>query len=157
MKILIQPFARLLRNGKQNPKNYPYWKDLIKQLEQKNHEVYQVGVTGEEMITKNILFDLNMKELVEKVKESDFFISIDSFLPHLAHFYNKSGIVIFSQSDPAIFGYPHNINLLRDKKFLRPNQFSNWEDCTYSEAAFISTFYVMKAVEKMEYSVKTNI
>ena len=47
-KIIISPFSRVLRNGKPNPKNYPYWPELIKLLREKNMCVVQVGFKGEE-------------------------------------------------------------------------------------------------------------
>ena len=43
--IIISPYSKPLRNGLNNPKNYPYWKELISLI---NEEIIQVGVDGEE-------------------------------------------------------------------------------------------------------------
>ena len=39
-------------------------------------------------------------------------------------------------SDKNIFGYPQNINLLKNKKYLRKNQFDTWEAEEFIEKAF---------------------
>jgi hypothetical protein len=42
--ILISPYAQKLRNGNQNPKNYPWWPELISKIDE---EIVQVGIKGE--------------------------------------------------------------------------------------------------------------
>ena len=42
--IIIAPFAKKLLNGKKNPKNYPFWREVIYELP---GHVVQVGVDGE--------------------------------------------------------------------------------------------------------------
>ena len=42
--IIIAPYAQKLISGKENPKNYPYWEELIKQIDE---PIIQVGVVGE--------------------------------------------------------------------------------------------------------------
>ena len=32
--ILIAPYSKPLRTGGNNPKNYPYWKELISQIQE---------------------------------------------------------------------------------------------------------------------------
>jgi ADP-heptose:LPS heptosyltransferase len=61
----------------------------------------------------------------------------DSFLPHLLAPSRRKLIVLFSKSDPDIFGYPHNINLLKDKELLRPDQYRVWSQCMYDPNAFV--------------------
>jgi hypothetical protein len=41
--IIIAPYAQKLRNNKENPKNYPYWKELIAMIDEL---IIQVGVDG---------------------------------------------------------------------------------------------------------------
>jgi hypothetical protein len=53
MKIIIHPWSRKLRNGNKNPKDYPYWKELVKELV-KEHELIQVGEEGEERLVDEI-------------------------------------------------------------------------------------------------------
>lgn len=55
----------------------------------------------------------------------------------------KKGIVLFAKSDPEIFGYPENINLLKDKKYLRWDQFGPWEATDFVEEAFFKPDRVM--------------
>ena len=45
--IIIQPYAKPLVNGKRNPKNYPYWKELISKIKE---PIIQIGVEGEEQL-----------------------------------------------------------------------------------------------------------
>lgn len=151
MKIVISPFSNLkaMKNGTPHPKNYPYWPELIKSLKL-HHEVIQIGITGEEILTHDFRFDLSPEQLVELIKEMDLFISVDNFFPHMVHHYyeklGKSGIVIFSRSNPEIFGYEENKNLLKSKKYLRPDQFLFWDMCEYIEDAFVDPSDIIKAV-----------
>lgn len=136
MNLLISPFAQKLRNGKNNPKNYYYWDRLIFLLEQK-HSIIQIGTKGESKLVKDFRTNLPLKEIKKLLLECDLWISVDSFLPHLAQHVGKSGIVIFGKSDPNIFGYPNNINILKDIKYLRKNQFDIWENERYDKEVFV--------------------
>lgn len=150
MNILISPFARFLRNGEQNAKNYPYWKEVINSLKEQGHTITQIGVDGEKAFKKvdKVFFSQPLQKIKQLVLECNLWISVDTFLPHLAHHLNKSGIVIWSVSDPIVFGYKENINLLKDTKYLRKNQFDNWEAQEYNEDAFVKPEVVIKAVEE---------
>lgn len=155
MKIVISPFSNLkaMSDGRPHPKNMPisYWKEIISSLKL-HHEIIQIGVTGEERLTDDCRFDLKIPRLVELIKEMDLFISVDNFFPHMVHHYHerykKRGIVIFSQSDPAIYSYIENANLLKDKKYLRKNQFWLWGQAEYNEDAFVHPEEVMKAINQ---------
>lgn len=160
MKILISPFAQNLRNGKENPKNFPYWSELVSKLIDSGFNVVQIGSSKDAPIKYDIpshdhvgTFEfkqnLKLKEVVELVKNCDVWISVDSFLQHLCAYHElKRGIVIFSQSDPKHFGYPRNTNLLKDRKYLREKQFWLWEQCEYNKEAFVTAEDVYKAVLK---------
>jgi hypothetical protein len=39
--IIISPYAKALLSKKQNPKNYPYWKELISQIKE---PIIQIGI-----------------------------------------------------------------------------------------------------------------
>jgi hypothetical protein len=151
VRIIISPYAKKLREkNTPHPKNYPYWKELLPLLSE--HEIIQIGVNGEEELVKHCFFGLHSRELVELMSTADLFISVENFLPHLMH-YNfkgeKHGIVLFGKSDPEIFGYSENINLLKDKKYLRWDQFGHWESTDYIEEAFVKPEIVVKAVNKL--------
>lgn len=151
MKIIISPFSKQLREkDTPHPKNYPYWSSLISLLLAKGHDIVQIGANGEKQLAPVTKFGLSSKELIELVKEYDMFISVENFFPHIVHFNfkgQKAGIVIFSKSDPEIFGYPENTNLLKSESFLRWDQFGPWEATDYIEEAFPHPEEVMIAVE----------
>lgn len=146
--IIISPFAQKLRNGKINPKNYPYWYELIDLLKKEGYEVIQVGVTGEEPLIYEFKQNMPLTELATLVSECDTWISVDSFFQHFCWDLKKPGIVLWGQSDPNIFGHPENINLLKDRKYLRPYQFHLWEQCEYNKDAFVDPIYVMKHLQQ---------
>ena len=118
MKILI------IRGNIQNAKSYPYWDELLSLL--KDQEIKEI---------KGILSE---QEIIGLINWCDCWISIDSFLPHLVKYYNlKPGITLWGKSDPKIFGYPDNINLLGDRKNLRPDQFRWWKDVEWRKEDFV--------------------
>jgi len=145
MKIIIHPWSRKLRNGNKNPKDYPYWKELVKELV-KEHELIQVGEEGEEKLVDDFRTNLSFGEIREVLFDCDMWISIDSFLQHLAWRIGKKGIVLFGQSNPDIFGHKENINLFVDKKYFRQWQFQTWEETDYKVDAFVSIKEVLKVI-----------
>lgn len=147
MNIIISPYSSKLNNGLNNAKNYPYWEDLIKLLQKDGHNLAQVGVTGERKLIKNCVFDLDFKHLVPILNMSDTFISVDNFFPHFANNYDKSGIVLFSKSDPAIFGYEHNYNLYANSSYFRKDQFNTWIAVKLQPEAFVKPDIVIKTLE----------
>jgi ADP-heptose:LPS heptosyltransferase len=148
IKIVISPFSRKLRNGKENPKNYPIykWKWLVSEFEKRGYEVIQVGVKGEEKIADLFLENQSLEDLKELILDCDVWLSVDNFFQHLAWTVEKSGIVLFSLSNPDIFGHKENINLCRDKSYFRLDQFGKWEDANYSPGSFVSKETVLKTV-----------
>jgi len=126
MKILIAKETNQLRSGKVNAKLYPFWAEFYALA--KEHQFIEINSK------------LNTKQLIELVNSVDCVISIDSFLPHFIKYHNLKPrvIVLWGQSDPLIFGYPDNINLLKDRKYLRPDQFGWWEDLNANNEAFVS-------------------
>ena len=144
--IIISPYSKKLRNGKTNPKNYPYWKELIPLI--RYDTIIQIGVTGEEQLVEEFHKDLNLQQLAELVQECRTWISVDSFFQHFCWDLGKPGIVLWGQSDPSIFGHPENINLLKDRKYLREKQFWIWEQCEFREDCWVSPEEVAKQLNK---------
>jgi ADP-heptose:LPS heptosyltransferase len=158
MIILISPYARVLPENKCNPKNFPYWENTIKLIKAKipNAQIVQIGKEGEAVLegVDRTVFGLGPKNLLELAQKSDAWLSVDSFFQHFCSYYKiPNGIVIFSQSDPKIFGYPRNTNLLKDRKYLRPgaDQFLYWwrEGTVYKEEAFVSAETVAETLFKV--------
>jgi pyruvyltransferase len=147
-KIIISPFSRKLRNGKTpNPKDYPFWKELISELRKRKYYVIQIGVPGEELFeVDEVKINLSLQELEELLKKSNIWISVDNFFQHFAANYKKRGIVLWGQSDPEIFGYKENINLLKDKKYLRKYQFDIWETAKFIKESFIEPQEILKVI-----------
>ena len=134
--ILIHPFAKPLRNGKENPKNYPYWEELVQEI-QKTMHIVQIGVEGEKQLVPDFRKNLPISELRKLLQECKTWIGIDSFFQHLAWDEKKPGIVIWSVSDPLIFGHKENTNLLKDRVYLAKNQFLWWDFTEHNPNAFV--------------------
>ena len=132
--IVIQPFSRALNNGKQNPKNYPYWQELIKLIDE---PIVQIGLDGEQKLTQDCRTNLSISDLKALIYECRTWIGVDSFFQHLCWAEGKQGIVLWSVSDPLIFGHSENINLLKDRNSLAANQFLWWENTEHNSDHFV--------------------
>ena len=139
--ILIAPFAQKLRNGKLNPKTYPFWKQLIEMIDE---PIVQVGVEGEEQLVPDFRKGLPISELRKLIQDCRIWISCDSFLQHLGWDEGKPGIVLWSVSDPLIFGHSENINLLKNRKNLAENQFLWWELTEHNPETFVDPSEIIK-------------
>lgn len=139
--IVISPYSKALKNGKNNPKNYPYWKELIALI---NEPIVQVGIEGEEQLVPDFRKNLPLPELRQLIKDCRIWISCDSFLQHLGWDEGKKGIVLWGCSDPLIFGHPENINLLKDRKYLAENQFFWWDFVEHKNERFVEPEVVLK-------------
>lgn len=141
--IIISPYAKFMRNGQQHPKNYPYWDEVIRNIKE---PIIQVGINGELPMVEDFRKNLPLYELSLLVNQCKTWISVDSFFQHFCWDIGKPGIAIFGQSDPNIFGHPENINLLKDRKYLRDKQFWIWEQAEYIEEAFVNPEIVLEAL-----------
>ena len=139
--IIISPYSKKLLSKNRNPKDYPYWKELISQI---NEPIIQVGVEGEEQLVGDFRKNLRISELRELIKECRIWISRDSFFQHLGWDEKKQGIVLWSVSDPLIYGHPENINLLKDRSYLSANQFLWWEFTEHKSERFVQPEEVLK-------------
>jgi hypothetical protein len=148
-KIILAPRAARLFNGKPSPKDYPWWPKVVQRLNEQGHEVIQIGALGEDEIQGVSQFFTNwpFAALKEVIRHADIFLTVDSWLPHFvyAEKLGKRGVVLWSQSDPAIWGHAENVNLLKDRKYLRPLQFQDWMQAAYNEDAFVSVDEVVNA------------
>jgi len=141
--IIIAPYAQKLRNEKENPKNYPWWPELISII---GEPIVQVGVEGEKQLVDDFRKNLSLTELKELTLQCRTWISVDSFFQHFAWDIGKYGIVLWGQSDPLIFGHPENTNLLFDRGYLREKQFWWWEQCDYRVECFPTPSEVIKYI-----------
>ena len=149
--IVVSPYSQ----NANHPKSYPQWLELIKLLKTTGYRLVQIGRSNEptlDSIDEHVK-DKSFSELQSLISGSKTWISVDNFLPHMVNCIDKiiPGVVIFSQSDPRLFGYPYNINILKSDKYLRPNQFDKWDDVKRIDASFESAeniFLRMKEVLK---------
>lgn len=141
--ILIAPFAKKLHNGKENPKNYPFWQDVIAGI---NETIVQVGVEDEQQLVSDFRKNLTVKQLRDLIKECRLWISCDSFLQHLGWDEKKQGIVLWSVSDPLIYGHLENINLLKSRDYLSENQFMWWDFTEHDPDKFVSPEEVLRHI-----------
>jgi hypothetical protein len=152
MKIIISPHSRVLRNGKRNPKDYPWWYDVVKQLKTRPETVItQVGVSGEKSVAgvDSVRHDLSFDDLEKLVLGCDTWAAVDNFFPHFCHLLRRPGVVLFGKSDPRLFGYEENVNLLKDRSRLRKNQYDIWETEEYDEFCFVGPEMISEAVTRL--------
>lgn len=142
--IIISPYSKKLDHGKENPKNYPYWSDLIRLIPS---HIIQVGVEGEDQLVDDFRKNLSIDELKLLISECKTWISCDSFFQHLAWTMKKKGIVLWSVSDPNIYGHPENINILKNRSFLAKNQFLWWQLTEFNKEAFALPEEVVKYID----------
>jgi len=140
--ILISPYAKKLPGtDKQNPKNYPFWRELIQQIRE---PIIQVGVDGEDQLVSDFRKNLPIAELRQLLRECRTWISCDSFFQHLGWDEGVPGIVLWSVSDPLIFGHPENVNLLQSRDNLAVNQFLWWNSVEHDPSKFVSPKIVLE-------------
>lgn len=99
--------------------------------------VVQVGTSNEEPLVTDFRPDLSVEQLRQLINECRIWIACDSFFQHLAWAEGKRGIVLWSVSDPNIYGHPENINLLKSREYLASNQFLWWENHEHNPDAFV--------------------
>lgn len=151
-KILISPYPAKLYNGKMSPKSYPYWPKLIQLLNKEGFEVIQIGIKGEDRIegVGQFITNFPFHKLRDLMNTCQTWIAVDNFWQHFVHCERlKRGIVLWGPSDPRLFGYPENINLLRGRDFLRPNQFQSWTEWEWNPNAFVYAENVIPEVYKL--------
>jgi len=150
MRIIISPYSNMTFTGEEHPKHYPYWEELLTLIKEKYPDVIltQVGIIPEKRLplVDEFLLNLPSAELKKILLDSTTWIAIDNFFPHFAHYYGKKGIALFSYSDPKLFGHSDNINLFKDKKFFRPNQFDLWSNCIRHKSPYISPKKILQAL-----------
>jgi len=124
--IVISPYSV----SPTHAKSYPFWKELIVLLKTFNYRIVQIGSIHEPAIdgVDEVYFGRTFKEIESLINNCRFWISVDNFLPHFCNVLENviKGVVIFAESDPNLFGYSYNKNILKSRKFLRPYQFKNW-------------------------------
>lgn len=149
MRFILAAYAAQLPNGRANAKNFPWWKEVVRRLNYEGHEVVQVAGKGEDRVqgVGQFIQGFPLDRLAKYAVDFDSWLSVDSFWPHFCATNNlPTGVVVWSQSNPRIWGYPHNTNLLKAESYLRSNQYEPWFDVPYNEDAFVSPEEVVEAL-----------
>jgi len=150
MRCIVSPYSRPLRSGNQNAKNYPYWDELIRMLNCVSIETIQIGVSGEQQLPcKRSMCDANVNDLTELLTVCEMWISVDNFFQHFANYHKRPGVVLWGKSDPNIFGYSKNLNLIKDRSLLRPHQFATWDDEICDPECFLHPHEVFEEMRKV--------
>jgi hypothetical protein len=144
--ILLNAWSRPLISGKQNPKNYPWWPQVLAEI---TVPVVQVAVRGEQSLVPDTRWDLNLTELAHLVDECDTWLAVDSFFQHFCWDLNKQGIVVWGPSNPHIFGHEQNINLTLGTQAWRANQFLTWEQDPWDAQKHVPPKQVLTALCKL--------
>lgn len=149
MKILFHLKAKELSTGEVNPKNYPFRDELYATFLGPVDSVKHYEL-------KEITGPIPLQESKDLIDWADKIICIDSYLQHLAWYMGKQAIVLWGQSDPSIFGHPENINLLKNKKYLRERQYGLWTQTSYNKEAFVTPEIIIKTLNERERYHKNN-
>lgn len=147
--ILFAPFAEKQPwlNGSPSPKDYPWAKELAELLREDN--LIQVGGNNDEQVAPDFRRNLSFTELGELIKESRTAICVDSYLQHYYWYMDKPAIVLWGISDPIIFGHTLHMNLLKDRKYLRGNQFDLYYENQINLEAFVKPEEVMRVLSEI--------
>jgi ADP-heptose:LPS heptosyltransferase len=145
--LLFAPFAARAPSlkGQPSPKDYPYHGQLVSLMGE--YDIVQVGGTEDEQIVPDFRTNLSFQELGDLILQSETGICVDSFLQHYYWFLGRRAVVLFSVSDPLIFGHSENLNLLVDRRFLRRNQFDLYYLNDYKPEAFSPPEQVIEALK----------
>ena len=149
-RILIAPYARTHDHKKVNAKDYPYMNSLVKKLSDAGYRVSQIGVEGEPAIigVENFYINQPIKKIPQLLKEHSTFISVDTFLQHIAALHSWRGFVIWGMSDPEIFGHEMHCNIVKSKEYFRANQYNVWMNEEPKPDAFLESSIVFDIFQK---------
>lgn len=118
----------IISAGTHKAKCYPYWNELVLLLSE-HYRCIQVGIGAYERIPGcEYVWDKPLKEVEDLALDVGYFIAIDNFLHHMAYQFKIPGVVIWGPSDPLIFGYESQGNIIKDRKYLRKDQFGFYRD-----------------------------
>jgi hypothetical protein len=149
--IIVSPWSR----HKDNAKNYPYWNKLMFGLATKGWGLTQLGICDERKLDGcDYKWNLSLSDVEELVRAVGYFISCDNFLHHLAYSIGVQGVVLFGPSDPLIFGYPTQLNVLKNRDWLRKDQFGFYKDYVWehSREGWYEAEEVLKIMEDSDRS-----
>lgn len=157
--ILLTPYGSLRKDGKNNAKNYPYFAEVIDIVKKSIPNVNFIQpITGQGIIKGATPAIMDLKEVENFLLEkAHTWLSVDTFTQHMVNSlpFIKPGVVVFGPSDPELFGYRYNVNLLKSRNCLIPNQYQTWNEIDYNKDVFIDPEKV--AIALMETLMKPKL
>jgi len=118
--IIIHPFAdysTINFESKSANKDWEidYWQYVIDVLVNKGYEIIQLGLASEYIFNNvtSLVGHTSLRECFALIKYCDFFISIDTYIIHVANAFNKYGIVLWGRTNPFRVGYAYHFNIFK--------------------------------------------
>jgi len=120
--IDCEKYITIQSNTQFDSRNYSYWQEVVDfltpKLEKYKISLIQVGVQGDPrlMNIKSIVGETNINQLAYVIKNSICHIGPDSFCTHLASYYDKPIVGIFSSNhveiSKPVFGDPEKLKII---------------------------------------------
>ena len=120
--IDCEKYITIQSNTQFDSRNYSYWQDivdfLIQRLDKHKVSIIQVGVNGDPQLMniKSTVGQTNINQLAYILKNSICHIGPDSLCTHLASYYDKPIIGLFSSNhaeiSKPIFGSPEKLKII---------------------------------------------
>ena len=120
--IDCEKYITIQSNTEFDSRNYSYWQDivdfLIQRLDKHKVSIIQVGVNGDPQLMniKSTVGQTNINQLAYILKNSICHIGPDSLCTHLASYYDKPIIGLFSSNhaeiSKPIFGSPEKLKII---------------------------------------------
>ena len=143
MRLVVAPYSTPAP-----PKSYPWWDEVLSQLDS---EIIQLGIPGEQRLecASQFIQGWPLAKIRPIIQDADGWLSVDTWLPHFCWTERlRAGVVLWSVSDPLIFGHAENLNILKDRAYLRPLQYKDWRGEAYNEDAFERPEVVVERVRQ---------
>jgi len=134
-------------------KNWPYFADLI--ALNPEVEFIEILIPGQVPVEGATPFTGTRREIINLLNECSLFISIDSWLQHLAKWNTDAdGVVIFSRSNPALFGYKEFENVFKSNKYFKASPYEAWGPMDILADAFPTVEQVQNSFVKLLHKSK---
>lgn len=135
--LLIGAHAAPMPYKRRNAKDWPHWKELVERLRKRDVTTVQLCCPEEpEIGADKRLPNMPLDELRKVIYMAHGWVSVDTFLQHVAWEQGRIGVVIWGPSDPTHFGHPENINIVSGAPSFRPNVFDVWHNTPHVPEIF---------------------
>jgi len=153
--LIVAPYPARIPNGKKNCKEYPWWNELTSLIKEKTDYVIYQFVSLEEKKLSHIDYYIDtfnkLWEQEKLIKSCTCWISVDNYFHHFMNVIDsgKKGIVLWGKTDPLIYGYPGNVNMLKDRANLRKQKFSVLGIEDFDPKVFYRPTEVLEVLEEL--------